>query len=161
MPQIATTLAPQPYERLRRLAHLGQVNYATIIERALLAYAPAESPPAPDVQVIQAALGPVLERLAALEGRLSAMEGRGEVGAVMAGSEEREPETLSSTPLKVFADLPPDERAQAVGVMRDMRRRGLSYREIGAAMLEEGVVTASGKALWPGQVRKLLDEQSD
>jgi hypothetical protein len=76
MPQIAVKISEPIFAKLKRLAHQGQTNYASIVEAALSAYEPGASEHAShgateihsDIQaLIQSALAPVLERLAMLE----------------------------------------------------------------------------------------------
>lgn len=59
--------------------------------------------------------------------------------------------------VRVFADLPEADQAALVAVMQDWKKQRKSLREISAAMFEQhGVGTASGKPLWPAQVKKIL-----
>lgn len=70
MKQIAVKISDAAHERLQRLAHQGRTTYAVIVENALTAYQPSEfdSEPTSEIQaLIEAALAPVLERLATLE----------------------------------------------------------------------------------------------
>lgn len=72
MPQIAVKLSSASFSRLKRLAWQGQATYANIIESALAVYQPETSElanPIPDdlQSAINAALAPVLSRLAAIE----------------------------------------------------------------------------------------------
>jgi hypothetical protein len=71
VPQIAVKISDGVYAKLKRLAHQGQTNYATIVEAALSAYEPVASEASDSSEeiktLIDAALQPVLERLATLE----------------------------------------------------------------------------------------------
>jgi hypothetical protein len=71
VPQIAVKISDGIYAKLKRLAHQGQTNYATIIEAALSVYEPGASEASESSEeiktLIDAALQPVLERLATLE----------------------------------------------------------------------------------------------
>ena len=72
MPQIAVKISEPIFAKLKRLAHQGQTNYATIVESALSAYEPGASEPASDDSseirlLIESALQPVLARLEMLE----------------------------------------------------------------------------------------------
>jgi hypothetical protein len=71
VPQIAVKVSDGVYAKLKRLAHQGQTNYATIVEAALSAYEPVASEASESSEeiktLIDAALQPVLERLATLE----------------------------------------------------------------------------------------------
>lgn len=71
MKQIAVKISDQSHDRLQRLAHQGKTNYATIVEAAIMAYQPLTSETIytnHDLKsLIEAALGPVLARVAALE----------------------------------------------------------------------------------------------
>jgi predicted transcriptional regulator len=70
MKQIAVKISDDAYERLQRFAHQGKTTYAVIVENAIAAYQPSEfdSEPTSEIQaLIEAALAPVLERLATLE----------------------------------------------------------------------------------------------
>jgi hypothetical protein len=74
MPQIAVKVSDGVYAKLKRLAHQGQTNYATIVEAALSAYEPdashGASHGASEIHLlIESALQPVLARL---EGPLGA-----------------------------------------------------------------------------------------
>ena len=72
MKQIAVKISDQAHDRLQRLAHQGKVNYATIVESAIMQYPSSTSETSETSKtdwqgLIDAALVPVLERLAALE----------------------------------------------------------------------------------------------
>ena len=72
MPQIAVKISEPIFAKLKRLAHQGQTNYATIVEAALSAYEPGASEHASHGAseihlLIESALAPVLERLEMLE----------------------------------------------------------------------------------------------
>jgi len=71
MRQIATKISDAAHDRLQRLAHQNKTNFATIIEQAIMAYQPLTSETidtSNDLQsLIEAALEPVLARVAALE----------------------------------------------------------------------------------------------
>ena len=72
MPQIAVKISEPIFAKLKRLAHQGQTNYATIVEAALSAYEPGASEHASHSAseihlLIESALQPVLARLEMLE----------------------------------------------------------------------------------------------
>lgn len=176
--QIAVWLSQDSAALLKRLAAERGQSATKVVEQGIMALAaqPDEStePASSDfdlwnrVAELAAALERTNARLSALEAPRAPVaadapaEGVSEVEpaeVALPGASTAMPEPV---PVKVFAELPSVERAKAVAAMQAMRRRGLSYREISAALLEQhGVVTASGNALWPGQVKKILNEQSD
>ena len=71
MPQIAVKISEPIFAKLKRLAHQGQTNYATIVEAALSAYEPSTSEASESSEeihlLIESALEPVLARLEMLE----------------------------------------------------------------------------------------------
>ena len=108
MPQIAVKISEPIFAKLKRLAHQGQTNYATIVEAALSAYEPGASEASESGEeiktLIDAALQPVLERLATLE-KMGIFKHQNLSGVTVHVTPQNAPESaLDAQPLPEGAD---------------------------------------------------------